>query len=457
MPTTHVDRTDPQYKAYYEQARAKYAKMPTHQLLNSWDAEDLIHELQAQKALDERRLSPALQRNAALKARQEYTNLLSGGSNEEVAKVHAQVAAHEGYELPTKPDGTVDRPAALKNILLATQAKEEREHARAMSLSATEHTTTTVLPSGQKTITGQMMTKEGRAVGPVRTVESAAPNAPKAIDELVQQKDKKNHERGLDTALGALRVARNVLSNPTPSNAEDGLLIDSFLKAANPSAVIRPSMIDFVQKQTPFAEQLKKKLDNFMTLPNRDQLPAGAILTENDRRQMAQAFQQYNQAVSEDSRDHYKFIQKRAEKQNIGNDLDEVLTDEEMNVLNGKNFVQLPNRDAVTKRPGAAAVPPAPAVLTAATPSATPAATAPAAPAAAAPAAGTGASLVKQIPVVNSPAEAPDDAEFYMSPDGRKFVNRKYKGNQPAAPAPAAEPAPAPSEADIPVLPVEAR
>jgi hypothetical protein len=186
-----------------------------------------------------------------------------------------------------------------------------------------------------------------------------------------------------------------------------------------------------------------------MTLPNRDQLPAGAILTENDRRQMAQAFQQYNQAVSEDSRDHYKFIQKRAEKQNIGNDLDEVLTDEEMNVLNGKNFVQLPNRDAVTKRPGAATVPPAPAVLTAATPTATPAATAPAA--------GTGASLVKQIPVVNSPAEAPDDAEFYMSPDGRKFVNRKYKGNLPAAPAPAAEPAPAPSEADIPVLPVEAR
>jgi hypothetical protein len=354
--------------------------------------------------------------------------LLSGGSNEEVAKVHAAVAAHEGYELPTKPDGTVDRPAALKNILLATQSKEKREHDRQMALSASEHTTTTVLPSGQKTVMGQMITKEGTPVGPTRTVESAAPNAPKAIDELVQQKDKKNHERGLDTALGALRVARNVLSNPTPSNAEDGLLIDSFLKAANPSAVIRPSMIDFVQKQTPFAEQLKKKLDNFMTLPNRDQLPAGAILTENDRRQMAQAFQQYNQAVSEDSRDHYKFIQKRAEKQNIGNDLDEVLTDEEMNVLNGKTFVQLPNRDAVTKR--VVATPAAPA----AAPAAAPVAAAPAA-AAAAPAAGTGASLVKQIP----------------------FVNRKYKGNLPAAPAPAAEPAPAPSEADIPVLPVEAR
>jgi hypothetical protein len=173
---------------------------------------------------------------------------------------------------------------------------------------------------------------------------------------------------------------------------------------------------------------------------------------------MAQAFQQYNQAVSEDSRDHYKFIQKRAEKQNIGNDLDEVLTDEEMNVLNGKNFVQLPNRDAVTKRPvtnSAAAVPTAPAVLTAATPSATPAATAPAA----APAAGTGAQLVKQIPTVNSPAEAPDDVPFYFDPDGNKYVNRKYKGNRPATAAPAApaEPAPAPSEADIPVLPVEAR
>jgi hypothetical protein len=50
----------------------------------------------------------------------------------------------------------------------------------------------------------------------------------------------------------------------------------------------------------------------------------------------------------------------------------------------------------------------------------------------AAPAA-AGAAPVQQkpIPTVNSPAEAPADAQFYMSPDGRKFVNRNYRPPTP--------------------------
>lgn len=390
-----------------------YTKMSTHDLLSARPAPDLLQYLKSRQALRDEALGPLLHENAGMKARSEFENLRQGGTPQAVSDLfHKTAAYHEGESLPMLPSGQVDVKTALQSIQKSVQSQEQRELDRQLLLGSHEQTTTTVAPSGEKTVTGQMVKKTGEPVSPLRTVSSESPNAPKAIDDLVQQKDKKNHERGLDTAIGALRVARNVLSNPHPSNAEDGLLIDSFLKAANPSAVIRPSMIDFVQKQTPFADQLKKKWDQYLTNPNKEQLPSGAILTETDRRQMSRAFQQYNQAVSEDSRDHYTFLKRRAEKQNLANDLDEIFSDEEQNVMSGKNFVDIPDRDKVTKAVGAT-----PAAAAAAPAAATPVAQAPA----------------KPIPTVSNPADAPEDAEFYMSPDGRKFVNRKYK--PAAAPA----------------------
>ena len=443
MPSTvNAARQHPNYAKYRKEFEAKYSKMPTKDLLNEWDSEDLIHHLQAKDMLRKEALAPYLQKGHTLKARQDFENLSRGGSLEAIAKLHAETAAHEGMELPMTPNGMVDSAAALKNIQTAIQAKEQRDLDRQLLLNAHEQTQTTTEPTGRKVVTGQMVTKQGTPVSPARTVSTEEVNVPKAIDELVSQKDKKNHERGLDVSIGALRTARNVLTNPTPSNAEDGVLIDAFLKVANPSAVIRPSMIDFVNKQSPFADQLRKKWEQYTSMPNHDQLPAGAILTENDRRQMAKAFQAFNQAISDDSRDHYKFLERRAKKQNLGNDLDEIFSDEEANILQGKNFVDIPNR----AKPGSvemstpAATQPAAHVQPAAQPVAAPAPATPpqagatstepsAAPAA--PAAPPGAALTKAIPVVNSPDEAPDDVPFYLSPDGRKFVNRKYKGATP--------------------------
>src|SRR4030095_5515549 len=111
-----------------------------------------------------------------------------------------------------------------------------------------------------------------------------------------------------------------------------------------PTGVIRPPLFDSVNKQTPFADQLRKKWEQYTANPSHDNLPSNAILTESDRRQMAKAFQAFNQAISDDSRDHYQFIKRRAVKQNLDKDLDEVFSDEEMNILGGKNFVDLPNR-----------------------------------------------------------------------------------------------------------------
>jgi hypothetical protein len=418
---------------------SEFSQKPTHDLLNQLDSEDLLHYLQSRKMLREEAsagaLAPLMHETAARKARQELENVKQGGSPEAIAKLHSETAAHEGMQLPMRPDGVLDVPTALKNIQTAIQSKEQRDLDRQLLLNAHEQTTTTVEPSGRETVTGQMVTKQGTPVSPERTVSTKDVNAPKAIDELVSQKDKKNHERGLDVSIGALRTAKNVLSNPNPSNAEDGVLIDAFLKVANPSAVIRPSMIEFVNKQSPLADQLRKKWDQYLSNPSHDQLPSGAILTENDRRQMAKAFQSFNQAISEDSRDHYSFLKRRAEKQNLGNDLDEIFSDEEMNVIKGKNFVDLPNRAkpgtmVTTAAPTAAAAPVAPAAPAAqptAQPAAAPAAPAPQAGAQGATPAAAGEKLTQQIPTVNSPDEAPEDAQFYFSPDGRKFVNRKYK------------------------------
>jgi hypothetical protein len=427
------------FKALQAKYEAEFRKKSTRDVLNELDSEDLLHYLQSRKMLREEAtntaLAPLMHETAARKARQDLENVKQGGSPEAIAKLHSETAGHEGMELPMRLDGTLDVPSALKNIQTAIQSKEQRDLDRQLLLGAHEQTTTTVEPSGRETVTGQMVTKQGTPVSQTRTVSTKDVNVPKAIDELVSQKDKKNHERGLDVSIGALRTARNVLSNPTPSNAEDGVLIDAFLKVANPSAVIRPSMIDFVNKQSPFADQLRKKWDQYLSNPGHDQLPNGAILTENDRRQMAKAFQAFNQAISDDSRDHYKFIRRRAEKQNLGQDLDEVFSDEEMNILGGKNFVEIPNRakpgTAVT---GATELTPAatqPAAKPAAQPGVAPAAPAPqVGPSGVASAAVTGAGekLVQQIPTVNSPDEAPEDVPFYFSPDGRKFVNRKYKG-----------------------------
>jgi len=409
---------------------------PTRELLNQLDSEDLLHYLQSRKMLREEAtassLAPLMHETAAREARQKLENLKAGGSHEAIAKLHSETAGHEGMELPMRTDGVLDVPAALKNIQTAIQSKEQRDLDRQLLLNAHEQTQTTVEPSGRETVTGQMVTKQGTPVSPMRTVSTKDVNAPKAIDELVSQKDKKNHERGLDVSIGALRTAKNVLSNPAPSNAEDGVLIDAFLKVANPSAVIRPSMIEFVNKQSPLADQLRKKWDQYLSNPSHDQLPSGAILTENDRRQMAKAFQSFNQAISEDSRDHYSFLKRRAEKQNLGQDLDEIFSDEEMNVINGKNFVDLPNRAKPGTTVTTAAPTPAPAAqpmapVPAAQPAAAPAAPAPQASAQGVTPAAAGEKLTQQIPTVNSPDEAPEDAQFYFSPDGRKFVNRKYK------------------------------
>jgi hypothetical protein len=411
---------------------------PTHELLNELDSEDLLHYLQSRKMLREEAsagaLAPLMHETAARKARQELDNVKQGGSPEAIAKLHSETAGHEGMQLPMRPDGVLDVPAALKNIQSAIQDKEKRDLDRQLLLNAHEQTQTTVEPSGRETVTGQMVTKQGTPVSPLRTVSTKDVNAPKAIDELVSQKDKKNHERGLDVSIGALRTAKNVLSNPAPSNAEDGVLIDAFLKVANPSAVIRPSMIEFVNKQSPLADQLRKKWDQYLSNPSHDQLPSGAILTENDRRQMAKAFQSFNQAISEDSRDHYSFLKRRAEKQNLGQDLDEIFSDEEMNVINGKNFVDLPNRakpgTMVTTTPTApVAAPAAQPVAPAAQPAAAPA---PAAqPAPVAETVPTAAPAQKPIPTVQRPEDAPEDVPFYFDPDGNKYVNRKYK--RPAA------------------------
>jgi len=422
MPTERFNLLKSKYES-------DFRKKPTHELLNQLDSEDLLHYLQSRKMLREEAsagaLAPLMHETAVRKARMDLDNLKQGGSPEAIAKLHSETAGHAGMELPMRTDGVLDVPSALKNIQTAIQAKEQRDLDRQLVLNAHEQTTTTVEPSGRETVTGQMVTKQGTPVSGERTVSTKDVNVPKAIDELVSQKDKKNHERGLDVSIGALRTARNVLSNPAPSNAEDGVLIDAFLKVANPSAVIRPSMIDFVNKQTPLADQVRKKWEQYTSNPGHDQLPSNAILTESDRRQMAKAFQAFNQAISDDPRDHYQFIKRRAVKQNLEKDLDEVFSDEEMNILGGKNFVDIPNRakpgTAETTAPGAAS-------SHAAQPGAAPAAPAPqVGPSGAAPSAAPGEKLVQQIPTVNSPDEAPEDAQFYFSPDGRKFVNKKYK------------------------------
>jgi len=394
MPVPNSARQHPNYAKYRKEFEEKFAKMPSADLLNEWDSEDLIHHLQSRKLLREESLSPAVQRNQVIKARQEFENLRRGGSPDALAKLHSETAAHEGLELPVGPDGIIDTAATLKNIQTAIQAKEKRDLDRQLTLGAAEQTTTTVTPQGQKTVTGQMVTKTGQPVSGVRTVTAEAPQTEPLRKEYTAQPPVHEFNK-VHSGYNKLLRALNTTKNPSPFR--DQAAIFSWMKILDPGSTVREGEYATVENARSAPEKVKGLYNKVL---------AGTILTPEQRTELL--------AASEDVVDGQlinvaPIIKQFTEQERAGgHDAGSVVPIEHQEMIR-----EFEEREAakVKQQPQATAAAPAAGAATAAAPAA----------------AGAAPVQQKPIPVVNSPAEAPADAQFYMSPDGRKFVNRNYR------------------------------
>jgi len=333
-----------------------------------------------------------LQQGHALKARQEFENLRRGGSIEALSKLHSDTAAHEGLELPVGPDGIVDTAQTLKNIQTALQAREKRDLDRQLTLGATEQTTTTVTPTGQKTVTGQMVTKTGQPVSGVRTVTAEAPQTDPLRKEYTAQPPVHEFNK-VHSGYNKLLRALNTTKNPSPFR--DQAAIFSWMKILDPGSTVREGEYATVENARSVPEKIKGLYNKVL---------AGTILTPEQRTELL--------AASEDVVDGQlanvaPIIKQFSEQERTGGHaVGSVVPTEHQEMI--REFEQREAAQAQRQQQQ-----PAPA--------------AGAAPAAA------GAAPVQQkpIPTVNSPAEAPADAQFYMSPDGRKFVNRNYRPPTP--------------------------
>jgi hypothetical protein len=388
-----------------------FSKLSTRALINKVPADVLLNHLKKKQLLAEHSRFDMLDETANIKARQELNNLKNGGTPQAVAELHRKTAMyHEGLPLPLLPTGQVDTTQALQQIQKSVSDDEARQLEMKLHHGATEHLTTTVLPSGQKNVTGQFLTAEGKPVSPVRTVATEAPNAPEAADKLKARVKEENHRTGIEIAKVAMNGAQRALSKPNPSNLDDITLIDSFLKLSNPSAVIRPSMIEFLDRMTPLTQKAYKWKEHLTSTE-------GAILSPADRKQFAGSMELFAGAYADAMKSHYKGVAADAKRRNI--DPADVLDEDEQRVAQGGSFMENPIFPL-----GAGNAPARPAGQPAASgqPSTQPQS-------GAAPAID-----YSKVPKVNSPAEAPPDAEFYQSPDGRVFKNRNY--TPPEAPTP---------------------
>jgi hypothetical protein len=414
-----VDKNDPRYKAAFAKWDSKYSKMPTRDLLNEWDSEDLIHYLQANKMLDESKLNPALQRNASLKANQEYQNLRKGGSLQEIAQAHAKWAAPEGLELPVNPDGVINSEAALKNIFEAKQAIEQREHDRALTLGATEQMTTTVNPQGQKTITGQMMTKTGQPTSPVRTVTSEAPQTEPLRKEYSAQPPVHDFNK---VHAGYNKLLRSV-NTKEPNALKDQNTIFQWMKILDPGSTVREGEYATVEKARGVPDRIRNVWNQIYT---------GQILTPEQRKEILDASQDIVDGQIANVAPIIKQFQ--AQEKTGGHAPGSVVPIEHQEMVQ-----EFEEREAARAK--------------AAAPAAAPAAGAAPAAAGAAPAAPV---QQKPIPTVRTPTEAPADAEFFYSPKGKLYRNPNYRpaaaAPAPATPPPTAEVTP-PATEEPPVLP----
>jgi len=393
------------FKALKAKYEAEFRKKPTRDVLNELDSEDLIHYLQSRKMLRDEAtstaLAPLMHETAARKARQELENVKQGGSPEAIAKLHAETAGHEGFELPMRLDGTLDVPSALKNIQAAVQEKEKRDLDRQLLVGATEQTTTTVNPQGQKTVTGQMVTKTGQPVSGQRTVSTEAPQTEPLRKEYTAQPPVHEFNK-VHSGYNKLLRALNTTKNSSPFR--DQAAIFSWMKILDPGSTVREGEYATVENARSVPEKIKGLYNKVLS---------GTILTPEQRTELL--------AASEDVVDGQLINvapiikQFTAQEKTGGHATGSVVPVEHQEMI--REFEEREAARAKAQPPAAAgAAPSAPAPQVG--------------PSSAGAATGAGEKLVQQIPTVNSPDEAPETAQFYFSPDGRKFVNKKYKPAQ---------------------------
>lgn len=391
------------FKALQSKYEAEFRKKSTRDVLNELDSEDLLHYLQSRKMLREEAtntaLAPLMHETAARKARQDLENVKQGGSLEAIAKLHSETAGHEGMELPMRTDGVLDTATALRNIQTAIQEKEKRDLDRQLLIGAQEQTTTTVNPQGQKTVTGQMVTKTGQPVSAVRTVATESAQTEPLRKEYTAQPPVHEFNK-VHSGYNKLLRALNTTKNPSPFR--DQAAIFSWMKILDPGSTVREGEYATVENARSVPEKIKGLYNRVLS---------GTILTPEQRTELL--------AASEDVVDgqlaNVAPIVKQfaAQEKTGGHAAGSIVPQEHQDLIR-----EFDEREAAKAKQQAPAQP--------AQPGAAPAAPAPQA----GPSGVAQGAAPASIPTVNSPDEAPETAQFYFSPDGRKFVNKKYKPAQ---------------------------
>lgn len=162
---------------------------------------------------------------------------------------------------------------------------------------------------------------EAIAKTPILTRESedklrAEVNNDKSVEQIIKSQN-------------YLNDARNVLNAPkgTLTNADDQVLVESFVKLLDPQGVIRQSKIEYLKEMIPLENRFKLALNKLKGNKN-------AVLTQDERDQIAGAIDKIQQANTDIAKSRFNFYSRVAE--NRGAHVNNVLSDDFLAVASGK-------------------------------------------------------------------------------------------------------------------------